>query len=448
MARWVGTSAGAESALPNVLLIVLDTVRAKSLGLYGGPQRTPWLEGLARSGVRFDRAIATAPWTTPSHASMFTARFPHELSADWDAPLDDAQPTLAEVLSGHGYMTAGFVGNVTNCGYASGLARGFVHYAAATMSAGELIESSSLGRYLVSSPMLRQLIGYYDLLGRKSAREVNGEFLEWLAGSKDDRPFFVFLNYFDAHAPYLPPPSGDAVPDHHPPRRNPFLLPDSSWPEAEIQAELDAYQRTIAGLDQQLAALFAALRERHLLDQTIVILTADHGEEFGAHSLFEHGNSLYFSAIHVPLIISFPARVQAGMVVHAPVSLRQIPATVLDLVGLGGSARFAGDSLGGYLDGGERGGESPLAEVSHAANLPDWYPVSRGGLRSLVMGDYQYIVEDDGTERLFLIDQVPLARPAPADAAAHAVLEQARSMLGVELPAVSGSVAASVVSPP
>ena len=114
---------------PNVLLIVLDTVRADRLSLYGYRRPTsPTLERLARGGVRFDEARATAPWTLPSHASLFTGRWPHELDVSWKTPLGTKFPTLAEYLGSRGYATAGFVANVQYCSYEFGLDRGFTHY--------------------------------------------------------------------------------------------------------------------------------------------------------------------------------------------------------------------------------------------------------------------------------------------------------------------------------
>ena len=114
---------------PNVLLIVLDTVRADHLSLYGYRRATsPNLERLAKHGIRFEEARATAPWTLPSHASMFTGHWPHELGVHWLTPLGGNAPTLAEYLGSHGYATAGFVANDLYCSYDTGLDRGFTHY--------------------------------------------------------------------------------------------------------------------------------------------------------------------------------------------------------------------------------------------------------------------------------------------------------------------------------
>ena len=110
-------------------VIVWDTVRAGNLSLHGYGRRTsPSLERLAARGVRFDQAFATAPWTLPSHSSLFTGRWPHELTADWRVPLDETYPTLAEYLAAQGYDTAGFVANLDYCSRETGLSRGFAHY--------------------------------------------------------------------------------------------------------------------------------------------------------------------------------------------------------------------------------------------------------------------------------------------------------------------------------
>jgi len=139
----------AGEGAPNVLLIILDTVRAASLGLYGYDRpTTPNLERLARRGVIFDRALSTSPWTLPSHGTMFTGRYPNELSANWKTPLDERFTTLAEVLAERGYVTAGFVANPFYGSYEHGLDRGFVHYEDYPVTVGQTLNSASLGALL------------------------------------------------------------------------------------------------------------------------------------------------------------------------------------------------------------------------------------------------------------------------------------------------------------
>ena len=152
----------AKPGVPNVLLIVLDDVRAASLSLYGYDRpTTPNLERLARRGVVFSEARSTAPWTLPSHASMMTGRWPHELSVGPDLPLDGTFPTLAETLGREGYATAGFVGNTVYCNALYGMGRGFARYEDAyenqTVSLFETVRSSGLGQARHSGPRLPDL---------------------------------------------------------------------------------------------------------------------------------------------------------------------------------------------------------------------------------------------------------------------------------------------------
>ena len=391
---------------PNVLLIVLDTVRAQSLSVSGyNRNTTPQLERLAKESTRFERAIATAPWTLTSHASMFTGHYPHELSADWWTPLDATYPTLAEVLGAYGYLTAGFVANTINCSYETGLNRGFAHYEDYKVSIEQVIMNSSLGRAIGNNERLRKAFWHYQFLGRKTAPEVNKGFLSWLSNRDKQRPFFAFLNYFDAHNPYLPPESFDIMFGENKKWRNPLFSLDQQWSALEIQAELDAYEACIACVDHYVGKLFDELQQRGVLENTLVIITSDHGEEFGEHRVMQHGTSLYLPSLLVPLLIRFPSRVPPDLSVHEPVSLRNLPATVIDLIGLEDRIQFPGHSLSHYWgatrapDGGQA--DSVLSEISFLANLPKWAPVSKGPMKSLVIDQYHYIRNGDRSEEIY-----------------------------------------------
>lgn len=153
---------------PNVLIIVMDAVRAPNLSAYGYARRTtPKLERFAERSVRFERAIVTAPWTLPSHASMFTGRYPHEMSADWEVPLDATDPTLAEVLRDRGYITAGFVANYIYGQPEFGLSRGFVHYESRQINFWALIATSGLGGGVIAK--FNRLTRSYHRPARMSA---------------------------------------------------------------------------------------------------------------------------------------------------------------------------------------------------------------------------------------------------------------------------------------
>ncbi len=206
---------------PNLLLIVLDTVAAGHLNLHGyGRATSPTLLEVAERGIRFDAARAASSWTLPSHATMFTGRWLHELSVGWLNPLDRTHLTLAEFLGTKGYATAGFVANTTYCARDSGLARGFCQYhdyifpELTALRMAVLIKRALAGLQAVVQlvedrlklielrPYVNRVWGLF-VADRKGAVVINDEFLEWLSSrSQPHRPFFVFLNYFDAHTPY------------------------------------------------------------------------------------------------------------------------------------------------------------------------------------------------------------------------------------------------------
>jgi arylsulfatase A-like enzyme len=405
------------SGAPNVLMVVLDTVRSRSLGVQGYSRATsPNLEQLVGSGVFFDLAIASAPWTLPSHASMFTGRLPNELSVDYVKPLDATYPTLAEALNGQGYDTAGFVANLIYCNRRFGLDRGFAHYDDFSFSPGQIAMSSSLGERIVDADAVRGLAGFNDLLDRKDAATVNAEFLAWQAQRGGDRPFFAFLNYFDAHEPYMPRPPFQLDPDLNR-HRGPFwygpldIVHADTWKMSteEVAVELDAYEACISYIDYQLGSLFSELERKRVLDNTLVIVVADHGEEFGEHAVFDHGGSLYLPSIHVPLLISMPGRVPQGLRVKSAASLRDIPATVVDLIGLARETPFPGASLARYWGAGADATElgAAVSQVNPKFAEPAWYPIMKGSMRSLVRDHYHYIQNGDGSEELYDIANDP-----------------------------------------
>ncbi|MCI0460887.1 MAG: sulfatase-like hydrolase/transferase [Gemmataceae bacterium] len=402
---------------PNVLLICLDTVRAKNLSLYGYHRLTsPQLERWAKKGVTFDAALAPAPWTLPSLASTFTGRYPDDLSTGWHTPLDATHPTLAEVLTQQGYSTGGFVANRYYAGIDSGLARGFAHYDDYDPTPGEFINSSTLTKRLFGARGVRRLLDFQDLYGRKNASEVSASFLDWQARvqrSEPGRPFFAFLNYFDAHDPYLPPEPFDQL--FGPPltREQRELMMDW-WPcyrlkltAPQIDLAMRAYDSCLAALDHEIGRLLDELDRRGVLANTLVIITSDHGEHFGEHDLMLHGNSLSRVLLRVPLVVIQPGRVPAGQRVKSFVSLRELPATVLDLAGLSAPKTFPGRSLARYWTT-EAGGtaETPVLCVvftwGTSSDEDRCSPVARGSLASIFMEGKYYIRNlGDGSEELY-----------------------------------------------
>ncbi len=422
---------------PNVLLIVLDTVRADHMSLYGYVRpTTPNLERFAKRGVRFDQARATAPWTLPSHASMFTGRWPHELGVEWMTPLRGNSPTLAEYLGSHGYATAGFVANTLFCSYDTGIDRGFTHYedyVLAPLSAVRTAKLIDLNFHWIFAlaaeygtsfdagplrPVQELVLGWILERDRISADSINRKFVDWLARRPDPhRPFFAFLNYYDAHSPYVLPLSAAHRFGLRPRNRADAQVLDG-WRDVN-KLQLSRYHRTLARdsydnclayLDEQLGVLLNELHRRGVLDRTLVIVASDHGEGLGEHDLFDHGDSLYRTEIGVPLMIVAPSGGQSPGVVKETVSLRNLPATIVDLVGLRAHSPFPGPSLanlwrGSSPDPGSVTIDGVISELT-GPNPSDpnqgRSPAKRGPLISLAEGDFVYIRnEGDGVEELY-----------------------------------------------
>lgn len=398
---------GATSTRPNVLLIILDTVRAQSLSLYGHSRpTTPRLAAFAQGGVVFDSAMSTAPWTLPSHASMFTGHYHQEMSTDWRVPLLGRDRVLAEAFKASGYETAGFVANLLYTNVETGLARGFDYFR-------DYIPSWTQAWYdctLCANITLRwanRRLARRDRV-RKDGARVSAEFLSWLDARKPGR-FFAFLNYYDAHLPRPRIPKG------------------SPWDTGNrVQ---DRYDHSIHLLDDYIGDLMDSLRTRGILDSTIVIIASDHGELLGEHGLTEHGNGLYLPELHVPLLMRGPG-IPAGMRVRRPVSLRDLAETIRGVAGLPGPA-FPGASLAPLWLGPDTVATSPvLVQVTQGIRTDPEWPVTRGTMNGVIRGDLHYILGGDGKEELFRLSSDPAEEHnlagVPSEAAA---LETVRAEL-------------------
>ena len=247
---------------------------------------------------------------------------------------------------------------------------------------------------------------------------MNRGFLDWLdQRGQPERPFFVFLNYLDAHAAYQVPEGGSYHFGRMPQTDRELWIINDMWPfidklalpRAEVNLAIDCYDNCIANLDMRLGELFDDLERRGLLDRTWVLITSDHGEGLGEHDLFLHGVSLYATEIRVPLLIVPPSS-RSAAVVGDTVSLRQVPATVVELLGLQSGAPFPGRSLASLWrepsahtsPDREEGALSELSSPNPSDPNQGRSPASRGPLVSLAEGDFCYIRnQGDGSEELF-----------------------------------------------
>jgi arylsulfatase A-like enzyme len=421
---------------PNVLVIVLDTVRADRLSVYGYERpTTPNLERLSKRAIRFDNARATAPWTLASHASMFTGQWPHELVDEWMTPLRGNLPMLAEYVGAHGYATAGFVANLVYCSQESGLARGFTHYEDYILEKLAPLRTSGLVER--TTTMISEVIDVFDIVPlrplrnlvirwfvinqRKNAESINRALLDWLGNRREPhRPFFAFLNFLDAHQPYVLPEGAlhrfqtySATSDEYRAVYEVWeVLDKTKLPRACITLARDSYDDCLSYIDEQLGNLFDELQRRGVLDQTLIVVTSDHGEGLGEHNLFDHGESLYRFEIRVPLLFVPPSGLRSSAVVDETVSLRDLPATIVNLVGQDNGSPFPGESLARFWrDSRSDGALSPqdhdpviseLMAPNPARPNQGRSPAARGPLVSLAEGNFVYIRnEGDGSEQLF-----------------------------------------------
>ncbi|MHC4902587.1 MAG: sulfatase [Planctomycetota bacterium] len=335
--------------VPNVLLIVLDTTRVDRLSAYGYDRpTTPALERIAAEGLAFRRAYAASPWTLPSHASMFTGEYAAVHNATWEHQrLDERLPTLAEHLSEMGLRTAAFSRQVW-LSDETGLMRGFEDfYDLYWRSTTALVAAWRLG-----VDKIKERRGFED----KGAALVTDRFKGWI-DRHGDRPFFAFINYVEPHAYYQPPA----------PFREQFLAEerkDTPWGRAQnvavqrhnagdlvysaddFAAFSDLYDGAVAYQDSRMGEALDHLRTRGLLDKTLLLITADHGENLGDHDLLGHEFCVYNTLLHVPLIVRLP-----GLVAHrkGPVGPRSGSADPGRTAGIGaprdrrgGRARFRG----------------------------------------------------------------------------------------------------------
>lgn len=336
-------SGAAKSGGPNVLLIVLDTVRKDHLSAYGySRQTTPNLDAFARKAWRFDNAYATAPYTLSSHASVFTGQLPREHGARrrsfaaWsgpsrlppgvtDIPLSAESVTLAEDLRTRGYATAGIVANTIYLQPWTGLDQGFDHY--------DSRHGRTYGYVPIALPLVKRLglagaTERLDYRVQRSARTIIDQAIDWLASNRGK--FFLFLNLMDAHFPYeVPAPIGEKS-----------FAPASdigsvqkglrSLSPSEHDALVQGYDSSIEFMDRELQRLFSVLDTRGALQDTIVIVTSDHGELFGEHGLLFHSHSVYEEVLRVPLLIKAP-NVEAA-VLSDRTSLADLRGWLLDTI--------------------------------------------------------------------------------------------------------------------
>jgi len=415
----------AKPQQPNVLFVVWDTVRADHLSLYGYDKpTTPRLEAWARDARVFSDALSTANSTVPSHASLFTGLLPSEHGSHAGHQyLDDERTTLAEIFQQAGYRTYLWAAN-PHISDTENFTQGFDLAEHPWSERNEkkarriVLEKLEGDR---SSAMRRRIEGGGDATGLlKAAGALAAEnTLEFLKQGDASRPWFVFLNYMEAHRHYMPPRRYREL-MMSPEQVERSYRFDRSWPAVwahtfglqrypaeDIAVIAGTYDATLRELDDLFADLLTGLGEAGFLDDTIVVLTADHGELIGEHGLLGHQYSLYDPLLRVPLVIHYPAGLEPG-VSDAPVSAMDLFPTLLELAGL--EAPSAPPSRARSL-------LSPHEERTRLAELPAIYdrPLAamekkapdldtrpwRRRLRALHSGPYKLVEGEDGEHELY-----------------------------------------------
>jgi arylsulfatase A-like enzyme len=343
----------APAAPPNIILIVIDNLRADHLGAYGYDRPTsPYIDGLAAAGLLFRNAFAPSSWTKPSIGSLFTSKYPSEHRAiSFARHLDDRIPTLAEAMQAAGYVTMGYAGNFVHVRPETGMARGFDHWETVNVELapdepGEAlwVEPTPDGRQARMRPPRTHEIN--NPLSRKLQVPVEG-------------PLFLYVHYMEPHASYDPPEAW----------RKKFVR-DPAYVEAEgfgttehivelargrrrpgpgeLERLVDLYDAEVASADSGVGVLLRRLRRSGLLRNSVIAVVSDHGEAFAEHGTWFHGGNLHHEQMAVPFILADmrPDRVvPAGEVDERAVDLLDVPTTLLALAGIAPPAGMRGRDL-------------------------------------------------------------------------------------------------------
>jgi arylsulfatase A-like enzyme len=410
---------------PNLVLIVIDTARADHFSSYGYPrQTTPRFDAFARQGVRFERAYSTSTWTLPAHASLFTGLLPATHGATQQRTrLDGELETLAELVAARGYRTASFSNNAW-ISRTTGMAQGFDHVDPRWR------DKSRPERDGLPHPTNRAIFAWLD--------------------AQPGGPFFLFVNFMEPHWPFRPPPAWRArFVRGDPPRgrRRRAGFPAVRWYSGKIHPSepllslrADLYDADLAYADAALGELLDGLAARDLLDASVVVVTADHGENLGDRGHQGHSFALYDSTVRVPLAIRRPGG-ESGRVRTDPV---QLPDVAVTLAAAAGVAFADPRVVGRDLSAGPLPESRPLvAQYAYPATFLARFPADetvqraiaryRRELRALRVGDEKLIWASDGDHELYDLAADPVeARDRSADdpARVRALEAELEALLG------------------
>ena len=405
---------------PNIIFIVWDTVRRDHLSVYGYKRSTtPYLKERSQQSIVYTNAISVAPWTLPSHASMFTGLYPRSHgvhryynsgmsrhSKDYKV-LHNENTTLAEILTKIGYRCGGVSANITFAGPGTNLDQGFEYYHAKGNQSFLLDSRFDLMKYFIQllKPWVPPHFYFSFLTPTITAEQVNALSLEWIDSIGANRPFFLFLNYMDAHGPYYPP--GNLV--YHFPGfqtdlslKNNFdiltdmLVKDRPISERERSHLISQYDAELVYLDQQLKSFEEELKKRGLFDSAFIVLVSDHGEFFGEHNLLDHGKHLYSEVLEIPLIIKYPGGEPSGLDTSV-IENRAMFDIVLRQAGINHAKPYHSWSAFSEMYGG-------LPPSLSGGRVIVEYAFDR---RAVFFNKFKFIYSSDGTEELYDLEDDP-----------------------------------------
>jgi len=435
--------------MPNVILLVLDAVRADHLSCYGYRRKTsPNIDKLASQGVIFENAFSAAEWSYPSHASIFTGKYPSfHKTLGKDLLLHKENVTISEISNLNGYQTIGITSNLL-LSPLNGFDKGFQKYIVldSPFRSSEFLQQSyrNLARTLVYGP---DWCTYRNVLTIK----------KFLDNYNKKNPFFLFSNLYNCHAPYDPPRpfkkrfcsslheppfyiieylsskifghTGEKLDDSSLDVRKlnliakddgqyEFMAKELQVTEEEWKIIKSWYDGSISYLDYRIGELVNFLCKEEILDNTLLIITSDHGENFGEHGLASHQFGLYDSLLHVPLIMVYPDVIPKGKRISNLVSTIDIFPTILDILKIGGYKNdVQGRSLFPFKDQkfhdfvcaecGESVTSIPTDSIRFKKLRPKLKPFDKGS-KCLRTESYKYILSSDGKEELYDVQKDPL----------------------------------------
>jgi arylsulfatase A-like enzyme len=393
---------------PNVIIVTIDTLRADHCSGYGyARETTPNLDRLGREGVRFESAYAPMPTTAPSHASMFTSHYPtsHGVLKNGFV-LEPRFVTLAEVLTERGYDTAAFVAAYP-VHHKMGFGQGFALFDDDFAGARSTVPGKRWEGHDVSEGFDRR------------ADEVSSRAIAWLEQRRTgERPFFLWVHFYDPHWPYVPPEV--------------YRARFRNGAQAGAEDDITLYDGEIAFADAKLGDLLDRLASTGLAANSLVIATSDHGEGLGQHGHRQHGLLVYEEAMRVPLAMRWPGHIPRGRVIAGPVELVDLTPTILDLIGVPATGvEPQGRSLAPLLLGRETADPARpvILQRRHFETRRVEERTVQGEKFAIRSGRWKYIeAPEEGTKELYDLDADPKELENVADRFPTEVASLAREL--------------------